>query len=122
MFHKSHGTTVTVRGLFSCLPIRVKDMQKNPRHCTKLVKEIQTFCVNLSMIWPTLSLELVFESTLHLSYKLNSYSTDLLMGALLTMTDNNRQSLRISGVTSCRERFVKMFGSAIGNELEVRYV
>ncbi|GAB9462899.1 hypothetical protein Gpo141_00000380 [Globisporangium polare] len=93
VFHKSHGTTVTVRGLFSCLPIRVKDMQKNPRHCTKLVKEIQTFCVNLSMIWPTLSLELVFEN-------------------------NNRQSLRISGVTSCRERFVKMFGSAIGNELE----
>lgn len=38
------------------------------------------------------------------------------------MTDSTRQSLRISGVTSCRERFVKMFGSAIGNDLEVSII
>lgn len=62
VFHKSHGTTLTVHKLFSCLPVRAKDLQSNPRHVAKLIKEIQTFCVNLSMIWPTLSLELVFES------------------------------------------------------------
>lgn len=62
VFQKSHGTTLTARELFQCLPVRLKDLQSNPRHCAKIVKEIQTFCVNLSMIWPTLSLELVFES------------------------------------------------------------
>lgn len=35
-------------------------------------------------------------------------------------TDAARQSLRISGTASCRERFVKMFGDAIGNDLDVR--
>lgn len=60
---KGRGTTVTVRSLFNALPVRAIDLQSNPRHCAKLAKAIQHFCATLSLIWPTLSLELAFERT-----------------------------------------------------------
>lgn len=52
-----------MRQLFRTLPVRAADMQHNARYGAKLVKAIQRHCTNLSLIWPTLTLELAFQGT-----------------------------------------------------------
>ncbi|CEG44334.1 hypothetical protein F444_17830 [Plasmopara halstedii] len=87
------GTKVVVSNLFWKLPVRQKDLNNNEKHRARVIQNINTFCVNMSMIWPSLSF-----------YSRNK--------------DNDVRPVTIPAVNSCRVRFMKYFGQFLGNELQ----
>ncbi|TMW66235.1 hypothetical protein Poli38472_004000 [Pythium oligandrum] len=89
----SRGSKLTVRQLFHLLPVRQIDMQRQSASRVRVAKTLRTFCTNLSMIWPSLSIQTIF-------------------------TDHPQFDFRIHGVSACRDRLESAFGSILTSDLE----
>ncbi|KAG6612529.1 TKL protein kinase [Phytophthora cinnamomi] len=86
------GTKVCVSDLFGKLPVRRKDLLHNRKYRRHVIQNIYSFCVNMSMIWPSLSLDIQYEG-------------------------EEVRPVIISAVKSCSERFQTHFGPVLGKEL-----
>ncbi|KAL3667426.1 hypothetical protein V7S43_007652 [Phytophthora oleae] len=86
------GTKISVSNLFSKLPVRSKDLLRNLKHRTLVIRKIHDFCVSMSMIWPSLSFDIRFQ--------------------------DEAKPVIIPSAKSCHERFLAHFGPLLGNELQ----
>ncbi|ETN18660.1 hypothetical protein PPTG_04191 [Phytophthora nicotianae INRA-310] len=80
------GTKVFVSNLFKKLPVRRKDLSRNRKYRSRVIQNIHNFCVSMSMIWPSLSLDIRYEG-------------------------ENVRPVTIPAVKSCLERFYVDFSS-----------
>ncbi|KAE9049156.1 hypothetical protein PR002_g51 [Phytophthora rubi] len=90
--HEAPGTKVCVSNLFGKLPVRHKDLSRNRRYRRQVIQDIHNFCVSISMIWPSLSLDIQFKG-------------------------EEVRPVIIPAVKSCDERFQTHFGPMLGDEL-----
>ncbi|OWY96420.1 hypothetical protein PHMEG_00033312, partial [Phytophthora megakarya] len=73
---RTPGTNVCVSNLFGKLPVRREDLSRNMKHRNRVIQKIRNFCVSMSMIWPSLSIDVRFQGTYDL-FGLNT-SVDVL--------------------------------------------
>jgi hypothetical protein len=84
-----------VQNLFWLLPVRQRELEAHASTRMRVAKRLSSFFHSISMIWPTLSLDVSFPDT------------------------KVPRSI-IPGVSSCEERLRGVFGGILGSELEVR--
>uniref|UniRef100_A0AAV1VF58 MutL C-terminal dimerisation domain-containing protein n=1 Tax=Peronospora matthiolae TaxID=2874970 RepID=A0AAV1VF58_9STRA len=94
---QASGTKVYVSNLFGKLPVRRKDLSRNMKHRARVTKGIQSFCVSMSMIWPSLSFDIQYQG-------------------------GDVRPVAIPAAASCRVRFLEHFGHLLGEQLQyVKY-
>ncbi|TDH73304.1 hypothetical protein CCR75_007717 [Bremia lactucae] len=93
ILREAPGTKISVTNLFRKLPVRRTDLFRNQKHKSRVVKNILNFCLSMSMIWPSLSIDVHYK------------------GMCV-------QPVAIYAVKTCRERLLEHFGHQLGNKLQ----
>ncbi|POM61464.1 hypothetical protein PHPALM_29511 [Phytophthora palmivora] len=58
---QNSGTKLSASNLFGKLPVRRKDLSRSIKHRMRVIQNIRNFCVSMSMIWPSLSIDIRFQ-------------------------------------------------------------